>query len=542
MSRHKLWLACALIAILAPAAVAQNIKPVAIVSVASINENLADVGYITRTAGMEDFGRTVSFLARGVTAGIDKDKPLGLYVLPQAGDFHAVAFLPLADLKLLLETQKEYVGTPKDVGNGILEIGTTKTAYLKEQAGWAFVAESKDHLTDLPADPLAVLGELPKKYNVAAKVLVQNIPQELRRMAIDQIKFGLERGLAAPRARGNNVDVEKLLQTSLGGIERLINETDELVIGLGIDADKRAVQLDVSLSAQEGTALARQMALQQDVKTQFAGLLMPEASITLSAASRTSPEELAQIGPALKAQRDMWAKQIDDSPDLPAEKREAAKRVLTQVFDVLEKTAASGRGDFAAAVVLLPKSLSFVAAGYVADGPAMEKAIRDGLDLAKDQPNFPTIQFNAGSHGEVKFHRLTANIPGREAEARELLGEKLEILIGIGPNSVLVSGGKDAEGLLKKVLDGSAAEKDKAVPPAQLKIALLPILKFYKSVDDNPIVGGLINRLEQTGNDQITMVSTAGPRDSTMRLEVQEGLIQAIGEAAKALGAAGLGN
>jgi hypothetical protein len=114
----------------------------------------------------------------------------------------------------------------------------------------------------------------------------------------------------------------------------------------------------------------------------------------------------------------------------------------------------------------------------------------------------------------------------------------LEIIFAIGPKTFFVSGGKDAEGLLKKVIDASAAAPEKAVPPMQMTIAVLPILKFYRSVDDNPMVAGLIASLEQSGNDRVTILSEAGARSSTTRIEVQEGVIRAIGEGAKAAGAA----
>jgi len=41
----------------------QTLKPVAIVSVASIKETLADIGYVTRVAGMADYGDTAKFFA-----------------------------------------------------------------------------------------------------------------------------------------------------------------------------------------------------------------------------------------------------------------------------------------------------------------------------------------------------------------------------------------------------------------------------------------------------------------------------------------------
>jgi hypothetical protein len=106
-------------------------------------------------------------------------------------------------------------------------------------------------------------------------------------------------------------------------------------------------------------------------------------------------------------------------------------------------------------------------------------------------------------------------------------------MIGTGQSSFFVSVGKDCEALLKKVIDKNAADAGKAVPPMQLNVSLLPILKFYSSVDDNPLVAGLVATLEQEGNDKLIVVNTAGPRNSTTRVEVQEGLVRVIGDAVK---------
>ena len=92
-------------------------------------------------------------------------------------------------------------------------------------------------------------------------------------------------------------------------------------------------------------------------------------------------------------------------------------------------------------------------------------------------------------------------------------------------------------GKWKKVLDDSAAAGEKTVLPMQLTVALLPILKFSQSVDDNPMLAELIASLEATGNDKLSITSEAGPRTSTVRIEVQEGIIRLIGNAAKTFGA-----
>jgi hypothetical protein len=519
------------------AAKAQTLKPVAVVSVASIKENLADIAYITRTAGMPDYGDTAKFFAGALTAGIDKERPIGMYVVPQSGEFHGIAFIPLEPngLQTILKVHKEQLGEPKDVGGGILEIGNTKTVFVKEQGGWAFVAEGKEYLTGLPQDPVALLGDLPKKFNVAGKLMVQNIPDELRRMAVDEMKLGMERFLDSPAARQGNIDrdqARQLTKVYLDKIEKLINESDELSLGLGVDEQAKRALFEIGFSAKDATSLAKSMALQADAKTNFAGFALPEASVTFSMVSKATPEDIAQVGPTLKAAREQWAKQIDDSPDIPGDKREAIKAALGQLVDILQKSIETGTLDGGGALVLLPKSVSFVGGGSVAAGADVEKLLKTIADLGKDIPNFPQLKLNTGSLGDMKLSRLTAPIP--EGDARDLLGNNLEIIVAIGPKSVILCGGKEADALLKKVVDQSAQERNKAVSPLELKISLLPILKFYKSVDDNPIVNALLGTLERSGNDRVMLTNEAAPRSSTTRLEIQEGVIKAIGEGVKA--------
>jgi hypothetical protein len=102
---HLLFALCAALAVVASpvAAMAQQLRPVAVVSIASLDENLADIGYITRAAGNGRHGPDGAIAGCWADGGVDRTRPVGLYVVPQAGDFHAVAFLPVSDLRLLLQ-------------------------------------------------------------------------------------------------------------------------------------------------------------------------------------------------------------------------------------------------------------------------------------------------------------------------------------------------------------------------------------------------------------------------------------------------------
>lgn len=513
---------------------AQDLKPVAVVSIASVEEMLADIGYITATAGMEDAGKTARLFGSALTAGIDKKRPAGMYVLPREGDFHAIAFIPVSSLKQLLDIHKEYIGEPRDVGDGILEIGMDRTAFVKEQGGWAFVAESSDHLTDLPKDPSTLLGDLPKTYNIAGKVLVQNVPQELRQTAIDEIKVGLERALENQPGNVDRAAVEKTSKDAMKQIEQIFNEADVLTVGLGIDAAAKKTYLDVNVTAKAGSELAKQMALNAEAKSDFAGVLLPEAAVTFNMAAKLAEADIAQMSSAFAALKTQLTSQIDDDPNLSAQQRTVAKDVLGKLLDVFEQTAKTGKLDAGAALVLEPKSLNFVLGGFIADGPALEKSLKEAFELAKNEPNVPKVQFNAGKLGNLTLHKTSIPVPADEAEAREILGERLEVILGIGPQSLYITAGKSAEALLKKVVEQSASSTGKSVPQAQVNVALLPIIKFSASMDpNNPILPALVASLEKSGNDRLVITSQGSTSGSHMRIEVQEGIIRMAGEAVK---------
>jgi hypothetical protein len=135
----------------------------------------------------------------------------------------------------------------------------------------------------------------------------------------------------------------------------------------------------------------------------------------------------------------------------------------------------------------------------------------------------------------VKFHTLSVPIPEGEAEAREFFGPNMDIVLGTSPGSVYMAFGKNAQGLIKKVMDQSGTQADKDALPLKLNVAVLPILKFAQSVQDSPVLPALISTLEQAGNDKVSLTSTGTGRGSTLRFEIGEGVLQVIGEAAKTL-------
>lgn len=523
------------------AALAQTPKPVLVVSIASLRKNLDDLSYATRIAGAEDAGRSIAFFANALSAGLDRQRPAGLYVVPQQGDFHAVAFVPLEPdgLKTILSIHKEQLGEPRDAGGGLLEIGNgPRTAFVKEQGNWAFLAESKEHLRGLPQDPGALLGDLPQKYNVSAKVLIQNIPAEVRRMIVDEIKLGMERAAAAQQGDAKfQEQLRKLSAGYSGAIDRLFNEVEEISLGIGLQGESRSAVLEVTQVVKAGSPLAKGLVESVAYKPSFShGFLLPGSSVSFQGRGVSDPQSVKDSQTLLESLGETLQKQIDDAPDIPADKRQAAKDLAKECQAFASKLIATGKVEGGGLVLLQPGSVAFALGLSIPDPDSLEKLLNSALALGRDLPDFPKLEMNVATLGDFKVHRLlTPPIP--EPEAAALLGERLEILIAVGPQRALLAGGKDARGLLDKLVAAAAAPPPADLPQMELQLSLLPILRFAQSIEENPIVAQVVRALENTGKDQIILNARMQDRQATVRLEVQEGILQAIGQAVKAVGA-----
>ena len=181
--------------------------------------------------------------------------------------------------------------------------------------------------------------------------------------------------------------------------------------------------------------------------------------------------------------------------------------------------------------------MKFAAGGLIADGKKLDKAFRDLVDLAKQEPDFPEVKFDVAKHSGISFHSITVPVP--DDEARRFLGDNVEVVVAIGDSSFFVAFGKDCQSLVKQVIDGSASKASDTVPPVQLNVALGPIMKFASTVDNNPMISTLSGLLAKSpGKDRIQMTaeSTENGRGVRYRFLVDEGIIKLLGAGAAVRG------
>ena len=536
-----MWLGAALVC---PAQ--ETPKTLVTVAFSGYDSLAADIDYIAKLIGnpvltkqWEEMKKAVQEMGQG---GIDSAKPWGAVVqiknaaalMPGPDDFALLAFVPVKDFAKLKETLAGMKVEVKDAGDGVVEVATRRPLYLKEQGGWVFVGMSPDALKDTPADPLALLGELPRRHHLAARVSVKNIPSFYRKIFVTQMQIGAQ---AALQRQPNESDDEYAIRLNvtkqmLQQIATLVNELDELLLGWGVDRTKGTTFFDFEMTAVAGTKTAGDFAQLAQAKTNFAGFNLPGAALSGNFVGTFSDSDVAQMKSAFSALKDKAIKDLKDE-GLDGEELKLATQVIGDLFGVMQKTIENKKADMGVVLLLNPGAAAFVAGGLIADGDKLEKVLKQVAEvMAKEDPDMAKMmKLDADKHQGVRFHTFT--MPTPDPDAVKVIGQNLEVIVGISDQSLYVALGGDTAKTLKQVIDQSKANPDKAVSPLQVSVSVTPILKVASAVaPDGPeklIVGMITAALEQSGGKDHISLSTKGiPNGAATRLEVEEGILKAL--------------
>jgi hypothetical protein len=515
-------------------------KPAVIVSIAKPDKLLGDIGYLTRAAGTPEFGGLVTLMAGPYLQGIDSKRPAGVYLQFNGPQPTGTAFVPVSDLDQIVKQLENNSIEVEDAGGGIKKVQLQRPIYFVEKSGWAFISDSDSNLKNLPADPTANLNGLHDKYDLAIQLNVRNIDPSLIDMAVSEMKSGFERSLEAETDEKKKELQEKVGRQQLENFSRLFQESDQITVGWGVDSGAGKTFLDFSMTAVAGSKLAQQMAAYQKMTSNFGGFELDDAAATLRFTTPIAKEDIGQAREALTAMRDQALAAIDKDDNLDNDDaKKTAKQVVNSLVDILVATIEAGKIDGGAALYLEPESIQVVVGGFVADGRAVKTQLEKLVNLAKqaggDDVAIEDLKFNAAKHKDVDLHTFSVPIPGDEEQAQKVFGDALEVVVGTGAKSAFLAFGEESIDLLKEIIDDSAASAKEEVTPMEFIVSLTPILEFAASIEDDQVVKMLLETIKKApGKDHIRMSQSNIDRGVTARLEVEEGVLQLIGAAAKA--------
>lgn len=525
----RLLFSSLLLAALAVPVQAQT-KPVAMLSISSVDGLLSNISYLTEAAGAPDMGQMVGMMSNAYLQGIDRANPIGI-VLSTDGEqeFTPLAFVPVKDMDAVFSAMEDSFGAPRDLGNGIKELSSFQSVFIKEQNGVAFVAPAIESLAKLPEKPVTQLGSMPQDYDIAIRGLVQNVPKQYIDMAINALKDGVRQGLDN-LPEDQRTAQQEMIQAQMAQMETYIKESDQITIGWKTEPANKRTYLDMKFTAVPDSSLAKQMNAMANATSDFTGFLREDAAAQLSLSSPIPQEQIATSVDALQGLKTAAMKEIEKDDDLPSdEARAAAKELAGMAIDLFIETIRSGKMDGCMSVVLKPGDISLLGGFHVADGKGVERLLRRAAQLAEQDSDFPGVKFNAEQSNGVSFHTMSVPVP-EEKDARAILGDTLELAVGTGEDAAYIGVGRNCVAQLKNII--ASQPKAKSVQPFKLTLALKPIMEFAASIDGNPLVSTVSESLAESGDKtHVQLHGMSIENGFVYRIEIEEGVIRAIGEA-----------
>src|SRR6056297_950891 len=174
-------------------AAAQTTDPVVVVTLGSINKLTQDVNYLTGAVGQAQAGGMFNMMAVTFTQGVDTTRPIGVIVPLVDGVPQPIGLIPTSDVKTVLKRLEAQTGPADELDDGTLVVAFgASTIFIRQADQWAVVAPRRDLLDVAPADPSELFKGLGNNYDLGVRLRMQRVPEQMRQMLTQQMRFGFE--------------------------------------------------------------------------------------------------------------------------------------------------------------------------------------------------------------------------------------------------------------------------------------------------------------------------------------------------------------
>jgi hypothetical protein len=497
---------------------ASDWKPLAVASLSSWKELQADLGFLGQLIQNPDLADRLGKSLFGddrpqSSSGLDHERPVGLLVRTNGLRIVPMVFIPVADLPQLLRSLTPITAPPQQVSPATWKIGeTTLTGFVRERNGWAYLAQTADVLDqDLP-DPMAAMGELAGKYDVAATFYPANLPEALRTLVIDDAR-DRKRLLSDAQPDQESITLPKTLAAlPHAWVEETFTEVRQLSVGWTLDRQQKAATLDVLIVPLGDSPAARRWAAYEAATSRL--------KIT-GAANATSLELLLTRFPKRSSEDSVLrnpqsARGVDSA--------EGAHH-LHQLFEVLlDEAAAADPGD--AILRILGKNPPYVvtAAVKVRSTHTLEQRIQ-ALAALDTGASGVRVKLDVARIGDVSVHAIEPI--AASGQLQKLLGNDLTIYLLVGKAHVSVACGQRAMAALEKSLPRETAENAAVVElTVHLGAALTAYARTTSQKDLVPLLTLAALSL-QAGDDRLILTADAKGEGLRARLECREAVLRA---------------
>ncbi len=515
----------------------QESEPPAVVSVAAYDQLLDSVELVGRLVGKPKLAKglqgTVAVLTQGRgLAGFDTTRPIAVVFQAEGAGLGGYACLPVDDPAAFREVLELLVEEIEDLGDGMYKVqgkGHRGVDFFKEKGDrWLFVSDKRERLANTPDDPTQTLAELPGQYDIAVRLNVGSLPVGEREKLLSAIDQQARKGVRQrPGEDDGEYAIRKIVAANLAAVVRaLADQLDTVTLGWSLDEDTRSASLDLTVTGEPGSDAAEAFARLPKATTDFAGFLLPDAVLSGHVTATCPYAGSGDLDDLFAAIRASAFSEID-TKEPSADRAKLGKEIVGEILDIIQKTAGSGRLDGATSLVADSEGVTFVTGRHVADGWKLDETFRKFVAALHEE--YPmragqVLKTDVGELNGVHLHTALLDVP-HDAKDRDkvvqLVGDRLELALGIGPRSVCLAAGRDAFATLKKAIEASAGPK--RVPPMEMSVSLGRFAKLVSEMGGSRAAeraADALGSLENAGGDDHIRLS-ASPVENGVRFRLQ---------------------
>ena len=257
-----------------------DFKPLAAVVLSSVDNLANKLGNLALASSNPAMPRAIDSMKMGASAfGIDLAAPCGAFVAAdKEGQPIFCAFLPIGNVGAyvaFLEKLPTVDSLELDDGVYAGKIKDGPEFFVQQKGKWVYTANNREVLANVPADPAKLLGDLPKRFDLAVKLFPANVTAEVCQKALDRFQ---EQFKAAQEAMPEQMVAQaaqrfKEAKLALPGMVAKINEAEDAFAGLLIDPGSNRVRLERRNQGRQRHLSSRPICDVAAGTVQFRGLL-----------------------------------------------------------------------------------------------------------------------------------------------------------------------------------------------------------------------------------------------------------------------------
>jgi hypothetical protein len=510
MHRKLVWLVCLLC--FAPAASLSAAEPSVILRAASLDGLIADLRHLFQKAGREEEGKEFEKAMQARTGpkgleGVDTQKPFGFSaeLKVQLDQSPFMVLLPIADESAFLKFVGSLGHQPKKQADGSYRVTVEGIPFITQAMfrfahGYVYAMLKITDNTQLPAEadlpkPEIALGK--PNASVSLVLNVGEVPPPLRKIAVSML--GLQLG-----GYKSDMDADPLLDAAIDDatvwMKSLLEEGQRVELHLGLDTKKEQLRLEMTATAREETALAKDIAA-------LGALQSPAASVIQGDAVLRGSTRLIFPNHVSKTLNTLIDKNINDLLDLlQAHERENVEPLAKALMPTFQ----AGGVDLAAQMHGPDKAgrYAVVLGVGVKDGKKLEDAIQTGYKALSDRSR-RGLKLDADKVGTINIHQ--ADQERIDAKTKQLLGEG-PVYFALRDDVLLLAAGADALATLKQAL----GRKPVVAPPLRVEMGLQALASLLAVVD--PEMKNAPQAAKEAflegNNDRVSLEATGGAKMS----------------------------